>query len=48
LHDRGKIEQGLRADLVLIDAAPGFRPRVIAALVGGRIVHLTEPERIVG
>jgi alpha-D-ribose 1-methylphosphonate 5-triphosphate diphosphatase len=48
LHDRGKIEQGLRADLVLVDAAPGFRPRVIAALVGGRIVHLTETERIIG
>jgi alpha-D-ribose 1-methylphosphonate 5-triphosphate diphosphatase len=48
LHDRGRIERGLRADLVLIDAALGSRPRVIAALVGGRIVHLTEPERIIG
>jgi hypothetical protein len=38
----------MRADLVLVDAAPSGRPRVVAALVAGRIVHLTQAERIVG
>ena len=46
LEDRGRIEPGLRADLVLVDAASPGRPRVVAVLVAGRIVHLTEPERI--
>ena len=48
LRDRGRIAGGMRADLVLVDAAPSRRPRVVAALVAGRIVHLTQAERIVG
>ena len=46
LDDRGRIEPGLRADLILIDAAVPSRPRVVAVLVAGRIVYLTEPDRI--
>jgi len=47
LRDRGCIKQGLRADLVLVDPAPDSPPRVIAALVAGRIVHLAQAERII-
>jgi len=45
LADRGVIAAGRRADLILIDATGG-RPRVVAAMVAGRIVHLTEAARI--
>jgi alpha-D-ribose 1-methylphosphonate 5-triphosphate diphosphatase len=46
LDDRGRIEPGLRADLILIDTAVPSRPRVVAVLAAGRIVYLTEPDRI--
>jgi alpha-D-ribose 1-methylphosphonate 5-triphosphate diphosphatase len=46
LDDRGRIAPGLRADLIIVDAAVPSRPRVIAVLVAGRIVYLTEPDRI--
>jgi alpha-D-ribose 1-methylphosphonate 5-triphosphate diphosphatase len=47
LDDRGTIVVGRRADLILVDAAANSRPRVVAVVVAGRIVHLTEPDRIV-
>lgn len=47
LDDRGTIATGQRADLILVDAAANSRPRVVAVIVAGRIVHLTEPGRIV-
>ena len=47
LDDRGTIAEGLRADLILVEAAANSRPRVVAVIVAGRIVHLTEPSRIV-
>jgi alpha-D-ribose 1-methylphosphonate 5-triphosphate diphosphatase len=46
LHDRGQISAGKRADIILIDACEPRRPRVVAAITGGRIVHLTEPQRV--
>lgn len=46
LHDRGQITAGKRADIILVDACEPRRPRVVAAITGGRIVHLTEPQRI--
>ncbi len=45
LDDRGIIAEGRRADLILVDPR-GERPRVVASIVAGRIVHLTEAERI--
>lgn len=42
LFDRGRIATGLRADLVLLDAQ-AIRPRVVAVMVAGRLVH-TGPE----
>lgn len=46
LTDRGRIDTGLRADLVLIDASNLALPRVVAVVAAGRIVHLTEGERL--
>ena len=46
LNDRGRIERGLRADLVLVDPSVPARPRVVAAVVAGRMVHLTEADRL--
>jgi len=46
LNDRGSIACGQRGDLVLVDAGPMSRPQVVAVLVAGRLVHLTEPDRI--
>jgi alpha-D-ribose 1-methylphosphonate 5-triphosphate diphosphatase len=46
LHDRGRIACGLRGDLIMVDAETASRPRVVAVLVAGRIVHLTEPDRL--
>ena len=46
LDDRGRIQPGLRADLILVDPKVPNRPRIVAVLVGGRIVYLTEPDRI--
>jgi alpha-D-ribose 1-methylphosphonate 5-triphosphate diphosphatase len=47
LTDRGRIAHGLRADLVIVDAMAGKEPHVVATIVAGRLVHLTEGERIV-
>src|SRR5262245_59573031 len=46
LKDRGRIEPGWRADLILVDAAGDHRPRIVAVLVAGRIVHLVQPDRL--
>ena len=45
LSDRGLIERGRRADLILVDSREA-RPRVVATIVAGRIVHLVEADRI--
>ncbi len=39
--DRGDIAPGRRADLVLVDDGDPALPRVVATLVGGRVVHAT-------
>jgi alpha-D-ribose 1-methylphosphonate 5-triphosphate diphosphatase len=46
LCDRGSIAPGQRADLILVDASVPGRPRVVAVLVAGDIVYLTEPRRL--
>lgn len=46
LHDRGQIFAGKRADIILVDAHEPRRPRVVAVITDGRIVHLTDPQRI--
>jgi alpha-D-ribose 1-methylphosphonate 5-triphosphate diphosphatase len=46
LDDRGEIDIGKRADLLLVAHEPPQRPRIVAVIADGRIVHLTEPERL--
>jgi alpha-D-ribose 1-methylphosphonate 5-triphosphate diphosphatase len=45
LPDRGIIATGRRADLILVDTQVE-RPRVVATIVAGRIVHLVDADRI--
>jgi len=45
LHDRGRIEEGCRADLILVDDRAA-RPKVVAAIVNGEIVHLNDARRL--
>jgi alpha-D-ribose 1-methylphosphonate 5-triphosphate diphosphatase len=46
LADRGEIAPGQRADLIVVDASEQDRPRVIATIVAGRIVHLAQADII--
>jgi alpha-D-ribose 1-methylphosphonate 5-triphosphate diphosphatase len=46
LTDRGRVERGLRADLLLVDAAVAKLPRIVGVVAAGRLVYLTEAERI--
>ena len=46
LVDRGVIAAGRRADIVVVEASDARRPKVIATLSKGRIVHLTEASRL--
>jgi alpha-D-ribose 1-methylphosphonate 5-triphosphate diphosphatase len=46
LTDRGVLAEGQRADLILVDNAVPMRPRVIAVIAAGHIVHLTEGRRL--
>ena len=46
LDDRGRIAEGLRGDLVLVDAENPRLPRVVAAFVAGRPVYLSESARL--
>ena len=48
LSDRGAVSEGQRADLVLVDDATPTRPRVVAVIVAGRLVHLTDPGCLIG
>jgi len=46
LYDRGMLAEGRRADLILIDDRLPMRPRIVAVIAAGRLVHLTEPSRL--
>ncbi len=47
LADRGRLDAGLRADVVVVDPeGPDGKPRVVATFVAGRPVHVTDAERI--
>lgn len=47
LSDRGVLAEGRRADIILVDDTMPLRPRVVAVIAAGRLVHLTEADRIV-
>lgn len=46
MPERGLIAQGYRADILLVDAAHGVRPKVVGVIVAGRIVYLTDASRL--
>jgi alpha-D-ribose 1-methylphosphonate 5-triphosphate diphosphatase len=46
LTDRGEIAQGRRADLLLVDDSVAMRPRIVAVIVQGKLVHLTDATRL--
>jgi alpha-D-ribose 1-methylphosphonate 5-triphosphate diphosphatase len=47
LADRGTLTAGARADILLVDDALPLRPRIVAVIAAGRLVHLTEANRLV-
>lgn len=46
LADRGTLVAGQRADILLVDDTVPLRPRVVAVIAAGRLVHLTEANRL--
>ncbi|MBR0708342.1 alpha-D-ribose 1-methylphosphonate 5-triphosphate diphosphatase [Bradyrhizobium liaoningense] len=46
LSDRGQLAQGRRADILLVDDSVPLRPRIIAVISGGKLVHLTDATRL--
>lgn len=46
LSDRGVLAEGHRADIVLVDDTAPLRPRIVGAIAAGRLVHLTEADRL--
>ncbi|MBR1211948.1 alpha-D-ribose 1-methylphosphonate 5-triphosphate diphosphatase [Bradyrhizobium sp. JYMT SZCCT0180] len=46
LTDRGVLAAGQRADIIFVDDKVPLRPRVVAVMAAGRLVHLTEAGRL--
>lgn len=46
LSDRGALSEGRRADIILVDDRVPLRPRVVAVIVAGRLVYLSEAARL--
>lgn len=46
LADRGVLEAGRRADVIVVDAGDERRPKLVAAIANGRVVHLSEAQRL--
>jgi alpha-D-ribose 1-methylphosphonate 5-triphosphate diphosphatase len=46
LSDRGTLTEGQRADILLVDDALPMRPRIVAVIAGGRLVCMTDADRI--
>ncbi len=47
LLDRGILAKGYRADIILVDDAMPLRPRIVAVIAAGRLVHLTDADRLI-
>ncbi len=47
LSDRGILAKGYRADIILVDDESPLRPRLVAVIAAGRLVHLTDASRLV-
>jgi alpha-D-ribose 1-methylphosphonate 5-triphosphate diphosphatase len=46
LADRGVLAAGCRADILLVDYTAPLRPRLVAVISGGKLVHLTDATRL--
>jgi alpha-D-ribose 1-methylphosphonate 5-triphosphate diphosphatase len=46
LSDRGILTEGCRADIILVDDEVPMRPRVVAVIAAGKLVHLTDASRL--
>jgi alpha-D-ribose 1-methylphosphonate 5-triphosphate diphosphatase len=46
LANRGVLAEGCRADILLVDDSVKLRPRLIAVISGGKLVHLTDATRL--
>jgi alpha-D-ribose 1-methylphosphonate 5-triphosphate diphosphatase len=46
LGDRGVIAEGRRADLLIVDDRLPLRPRIVAVIAAGRLVHLADASRL--
>ena len=47
LDDRGILAEGRRADIILVDNRLPLRPRIVAVIAAGRLVHLTDASRLI-
>ncbi len=47
LTDRGELAEGRRADIILVNDEVPLRPRVVGVIAAGRLVHLTEADRLI-
>jgi alpha-D-ribose 1-methylphosphonate 5-triphosphate diphosphatase len=47
LYDRGALAEGRRADIIIVDDKVPLRPRIVAVISAGRLVHLTDASRLV-
>src|SRR3981081_1847469 len=47
LSDRGVLAEGRRADIILVDGEMSRRPRIVAVIAAGRLVHLLEAIHLV-
>ncbi|MDB5564003.1 MAG: Metaldependent hydrolase involved in phosphonate metabolism [Tardiphaga sp.] len=46
LKDRGVLAEGRRADVLLVDDSVAMRPRIVAVIANGRLVHLADAGRL--
>ncbi len=47
LSDRGVLATGYRADIILVDDEFPLRPRIVAVIAAGRLVYLTDVNRLI-
>jgi alpha-D-ribose 1-methylphosphonate 5-triphosphate diphosphatase len=47
LSDRGILTEGCRADIILVDDAMPMRPRTVAVIAAGKLVYLTDANRLI-
>ncbi len=47
LSDRGILTEGCRADIILVDDKVPLRPRIVAVIAAGQLVHLADASRLI-